>query len=483
MQDVDKLFIGGDWVQPATDEVIEVISPHTEAPIARVAAAGAEDLDRAVAAARAAFDEGPWPRLDPAERIEVIRQLAKVYGERRSEMADILTAELGAPTSFANRAQVGLPWNNMNALADVATTYPWQESRPGVFGQDIMLRKEPVGVVAAVIPWNMPQFLIVTKLVPALLAGCTVVVKPAPESPLDALLLAEMLEQVGLPRGVVSIVPAGREGGAHLVANPGVDKVSFTGSTASGRQVALACAANLTKVSLELGGKSAAIALEDADPLAVATAVRLSAMGMTGQICNALTRVIVPAKRAEEFSEALGAVVSALVIGDPTDPATEIGPLVAKRQQDRVRGYIEEGVREGARVVVGGAGMPDGVDRGWYVRPTVFTGVDNNMKIAREEIFGPVLSVIGYQDEAEALRIANDSEYGLAGSVFTNDVERGLDVAMRVRTGTFGINQGYSMDPVAPFGGVKASGYGRELGREGLDGFLDIKSISGATTT
>ena len=211
MQDVDKLFIGGDWVPPATDEVIEVISPHTEAPIARVAAAGAEDLDRAVAAARAAFDEGPWPRLDPAERIEVVRQLAKVYGERRSEMADILTAELGTPTSFANRAQVGLPWNNMTALADVATTYPWQESRPGVFGQDIMLRKEPVGVVAAVIPWNMPQFLIVTKLVPALLAGCTVVVKPAPESPLDALLLAEMLEQIGLPSGVVSIVPAGRE--------------------------------------------------------------------------------------------------------------------------------------------------------------------------------------------------------------------------------------------------------------------------------
>ena len=426
---------------------------------------------------------GPWPRLDPAERIEVVRQLAKIYGERRSEMADVLTAELGAPTSFANRAQVGLPLNNMSALADIATAYQWQESRPGVFGQDVIVRKEPVGVVAAIIPWNMPQFLIVTKLIPALLAGCTVVVKPAPEAPLDALLLAEMLEQVGLPPGVVSILPAGREAGAHLVSNPGVDKVSFTGSTAAGRQVALACAANLTKVSLELGGKSAAIALDDSDPVAVATGVRISAMGMSGQICNALTRVLVPAGRADEFGEALGAVVSALRIGDPTDPDTEIGPLVAQRQQERVRGYIEDGIREGARVVVGGAEMPDEVDRGWYVRPTVFADVDNTMKIAREEIFGPVLTVLAYQDEEEALRIANDSDYGLAGSVFTNDVEHGLDVATRVRSGTFGVNGGYAMDPAAPFGGVKGSGYGRELGREGLEGFLDIKSISVAATT
>ena len=269
-----------------------------------------------------------------------------------------------------------------------------------MFGSDVIVRKEPVGVVAAIIPWNMPQFLIVTKLIPALLAGCTVVVKPAPEAPLDALLLAEMLEQVGLPPGVVSMLPAGREAGAHLVSNPGVDKVSFTGSTAAGRQVALACAANLTKVSLELGGKSAAIALDDSDPVAVATGVRISAMGMSGQICNALTRVLVPAGRADEFADALGAVVSALRIGDPTDPDTEIGPLVAQRQQDRVRGYIEDGIREGARVVVGGAEMPDEVDRGWYVRPTVFADVDNTMKIAREEIFGPVLTRASpYQDE------------------------------------------------------------------------------------
>ena len=483
MQKIEKLFIGGEWVEPATDEVIEVVSPHTEEPIARVAAAGDEDIDRAVASARAAFDDGPWPRLDPAERIEFVRQLAKIYGERREEMADVITAELGAPTSFTQRAQVALPWNNMNVLAGIAEAYPWQESRPGAFGADVIVRKEPVGVVAAIVPWNMPQFLIVAKLVPALLAGCTVVVKPAPESPLDALLLAEMLEQVGLPPGVVSVLPAGRDGGAHLVSNPAVDKVSFTGSTAAGRQVALACAANLTKVSLELGGKSAAIALEDADPNAVATAVRISGMGMAGQICNALTRVLVPARRADDFADALGDQMSALKVGDPSDPETQIGPLVAKRQQDRVRGYIDAGVNEGARLVVGGREMPEGIERGWYVRPTVFTDADNTMKIAREEIFGPVLTVVPYDGEEEAVRLANDSEYGLAGAVFTGDAEHGLEVATRVRAGTFGVNGGYAMDPAASFGGVKGSGYGRELGREGLESFLDIKSISITPTT
>ena len=478
MQHHDELFIGGEWVAPATDERIEVVAPHTEEGISDVAAAGPEDIDRAVAAARAAFDEGPWPRLEPAERVDIVRQLAKLYGERRDEMADVITAELGAPTSFTHRAQVALPWNNMNVLAGIAEAYPWQESRAGAFGADVIVRKEPVGVVAAIVPWNMPQFLIVAKLIPALLTGCTVVVKPAPEAPLDALLLAEMLDEVSLPPGVVSILPAGRDAGAHLVGNPALDKVSFTGSTAAGRHVALACAANLTKVGLELGGKSAAIALDDADPATVASAVRISGMGMAGQICNALTRVLVPQPRADEFADALGEQIAALKGGDPTDPETQIGPLVAKRQQDRVRGYIDAGVAEGARLVVGGTEMPEGIERGWYVRPTVFTDVDNAMKIAREEIFGPVLVVIPYDGEDEAVRLANDSEYGLAGAVFTSDSEHGLDVAARVRTGTFGVNGGYAMDPAASFGGVKGSGYGRELGREGLESFLDIKSIT-----
>jgi acyl-CoA reductase-like NAD-dependent aldehyde dehydrogenase len=478
MEERRQLFIGGEWCEPAGDGAIDVVSPHTEDTVARVASAGPEEVDRAVGAARAAFDDGPWPRLDPAERVDAVRRLAKLYGERRSEMADIITTEIGAPTSFSSRAQASLPWMLMTALADVAAAYSWQEARPGVYGQDIILRKEPVGVVAAIVPWNMPQFLIATKLVPALLAGCPVVVKPAPESPLDALLLAEWIEQIGLPPGVVSVLPGGRELGEQLVSHPGIDKVSFTGSTAAGRQVAAACGAGLKRVSLELGGKSAAILLDDADPSSAAASIKTSSLCMSGQICNALTRVLVPAARSAEFVDALAAAMEAMPVGDPSDPATEVGPLVARRQQERVRGYIEDGQRAGARLVLGGPELPAGIDRGWYVRPTLFADVDNGMRIAREEIFGPVLSVIPYDDDADAVRIANDSDYGLAGSVFTADIERGLGVAARVRTGTFGVNQGYSMDPAAPFGGVKASGMGRELGREGLETFLDIKSIA-----
>ncbi|MEX5712454.1 aldehyde dehydrogenase [Parafrankia sp. FMc6] len=478
MRDRQQLFIGGAWVAPSTDRSIEVISPHTEEPVGRVAAAGTADVDQAVAAARRAFDEGEWPRTDPAERVEAVRRLITLYGRRRDELAELITAELGAPISFARRAQVALPGKTMSALADIAAGYPWQENRPGVYGQDIILRKEPVGVVVAVVPWNMPQFLTVTKVVPALLAGCTVVLKPAPESSLDALFFADLLDQVGLPPGVVNVIPADREVSAYLVAHPGIDKVSFTGSTAAGRQVAAACVPNLTKVSLELGGKSAAIALDDADPATVAQAVRYSGMGMAGQICNSLTRVLVPTSRINDYAEALAATLSVIRIGDPADPATEMGPLVARRQQEQVRQYIDSGIRQGARLVAGGTDLPASVERGWYVRPTVFSDVDNSMTIAREEIFGPVIAVIPYHDEEDAIRIANDSDYGLAGSVFTADTQRGLRIAGRVRAGTFGVNQGYSMDPAAPFGGVKASGYGRELGREGLEGYLDVKSIS-----
>ena len=435
-------------------------------------------MDTAVDSARTAFDTGPWPRLEPAERIAAVRGLAKAYGERRPEMAEIISSEIGAPISFAKRAQVALPWTMMSAFCDLAESYPWRETRPGMYGADIHIRREPVGVVAAIVPWNMPQFLTVTKLIPALLAGCTVVLKPAPESPLNALLLAEMIADAGLPQGVVSVLPGDNTVGEYLVNHPGVDKVSFTGSTAAGKAVAAACATNLRRVSLELGGKSAAIVLSDADPGAVATGVRSASLSNSGQICNALTRVLVPSGRADEFTDALAAEMSSLVVGDPTDPATQVGPLVAQRQQYRVRGYIETGLAEGARIVVGGAEMPDGLDRGWYVRPTLFDHADNTMRIAREEIFGPVLTVIPYTDEEEAVAIANDSDYGLAGSVFTADTDRGVAVADRIRTGTFGVNQGYTMDPFAPFGGVKASGYGRELGREGIDGYTDTKSIA-----
>jgi acyl-CoA reductase-like NAD-dependent aldehyde dehydrogenase len=477
MDQIRGVGIAGRTVQ-AHGEVFHVVSPHTEESIAEVAAATPADVEAAVNAARAAFDSGPWGRSEPLDRITAIRRLADVYDQRRAEMAETISAEIGAPITFAQRAQVGLPAMLMRAFCALAQRHQWRETRTGFFGTDVHVHKEPVGVVAAIVPWNMPQFLIVTKLVPALLAGCTVVLKPAAESPLDALLLAEMIDGIDLPSGVVSVLPGDGTIGELLVGHRGVDKVSFTGSTAAGRAVAAACAPNLTKVSLELGGKSAAVVLDDATPEAVAAGVRSASLSNSGQICNALTRVLVPERRHDEYVDALASEMTAIRVGDPSDPDTQLGPLVSQRQQHRVRGYIQTGQHEGAQLVIGGSDMPAGLERGWYVQPTLFAAADNTMRIAREEIFGPVITVIPYREEDDAVAIANNSDYGLAGSVWTADTDRGLTIAARIRTGTVGVNQGYSMDPFAPFGGVKASGYGRELGPEGLDSYLDAKSIA-----
>ena len=474
--DRDALFIGTAWAKPATDAVLEVVSPHSEEVVARVPEGSTADIDAAVAAARKAFDEGPWPRMSPAERIEVVQNLSGLYAARLGEMAEVITTEMGSPISFSNLAQAPAPWMQIEAFLGIAREFPWESTRPGALGSDVMVRHEPIGVVAAIPPWNVPQFTVLSKLVPALLAGCTVVVKPAPESPLDGYLLAEMLAEAGVPEGVVSIVAAGREVGEHLVSHPGVDKVAFTGSTAAGRRIGAICGEHLKRCSLELGGKSAAIVLDDADLDATLEGLKFLGVMNSGQACVAQTRVLVSRERHDSFAASLAEMIAGMKVGDPMDPATEIGPMVAQRQQERVEKYIALGQEEGAQLLTGGLGMPDGLERGWYVRPTVFAGVDNRMRIAQEEIFGPVLSVIAYDDVADAVRIANDSEYGLAGTVWTADAEAGADVARQVRTGTIGVNT-YTMDFAAPFGGYKASGVGREFGPEGLAQYTEAKAV------
>ena len=472
----DRLFLGGRWQEPSTDRRLAVISPHTEEQIGGTPEAGLDDVDRAVTAARTAFDEGPWPRMSVEDRMARIDKLAALYAAHTDEMADLITAEMGSPRSFSRLGQALGALAQMHLNLATARDYPWVERRPGLFG-DVQIRRAPVGVVGAIVPWNVPQFLIMPKMIPALLAGCTVVVKPAPETPIDAMWLAEMLEEVDLPEGVVSIVPGGRETGESLIRHPGVDKISFTGSSATGRHIAAVCGEQLKRVSLELGGKSAAIVLDDADIGRTVGQLKMASLMNNGQACVAQTRILVSERRHDELVDALADMMSGLTVGDPADEATDIGPLVAQRQQQRVQGYIQSGLDEGARMVVGGSDAPH--ERGWYVRPTLFTDATNDMRIAREEIFGPVLTVLTYSDEADAVRIANDTDYGLAGSVWTADIARGLDIAAQIRTGTYGINM-YTLDTTMPFGGFKHSGIGREFGAEGLSEYVELQTTISA---
>ncbi|KUI03593.1 aldehyde dehydrogenase [Mycolicibacterium acapulense] len=472
----ERLFIGGRWEAPATGQRIAVISPHTEERIGETPEATAGDVDRAVQAARKAFDAGPWPRMTVDERMEKVEKLATVYAAHTDEMADLITAEMGSPRSFSRLGQATGALAQMHLTLATAKEFPWIERRRGLFG-DVQIRRAPVGVVGAIVPWNVPQFLIMPKMIPALIAGCAVVVKPAPETPIDALWLAEMLEEVDLPEGVVSILPGGRDTGEHLVRHPGVDKVSFTGSSATGRHIAAVCGEQLKRVSLELGGKSAAIILDDADIDRTVEHLKTASLMNNGQACVAQTRILVSERRHDDVVDALSAMMSGLQVGDPADDATDIGPLVAQRQQQRVQGYIDAGLTEGARMVLGGTDSPR--EHGWYVQPTLFTDATNEMRIAREEIFGPVLTVLTYSDERDAIRIANDSDYGLAGSVWTADIAHGLEIAAQIRTGTYGINM-YTLDTTMPFGGFKQSGIGREFGAEGLSEYVELQTTISA---
>ncbi|WP_370588714.1 aldehyde dehydrogenase [Pseudonocardia sp. C8] len=468
------LFIGGRWVAPQSGETLTVTSPYTAQPIATVPAASTGDMDAAVAAARRAFDGGDWSGTSLDDRMTVLRRLSDLLGERRDEIASVVTDEMGCPITLSRSMQAAGPKVVLDTFLELAPDYPWVSPREAATGRSVVYR-EPVGVVAAIVPWNAPLLISTIKLAPALLAGCTVVLKPAPETPLDAYLLAELLAEAGLPDGVVNVVPADREVSEYLVTHPGVDKVAFTGSTAAGRRIAALCGHDLKRVTLELGGKSAAVLLDDADVASAAESLRVGSFRNSGQVCSLKTRIVVPRSRESEFLEAFGAVVASMPVGDPADPETEIGPLVSARQRDRVEGYIAAGRDQGARVVLGG-GRPDGPGDGWFVEPTVFAGVERSMTIAQEEIFGPVVSVLAYDDVEDAVAIANDSEYGLNGAVFTGDPERGLAVARRIRTGTVEIN-GSPVGFHAPIGGFKASGIGREAGPEGFDAYVEIKSV------
>ena len=477
--DSDELFIGGEWSEPHGSERITVTAASTEEHVGSVPEGTNADIDAAVKAARAAFDDpsgwASWPAEDRAHALE---RLAGALESRSEEAAHRVSLQNGMPISIALATEAVFPAVLARYYAGMIRQATLEEDRPGLLGGTIHVVSKPVGVVGAIVPWNYPQCLTMFKLAPLLAAGCTVVMKPSPETVLDSLLLADAIIEAELPAGVINIVPGGRELGAYLVEHAGVDKIAFTGSTAAGRTIARRCGELLRPVTLELGGKSAAIVLDDADLSESAEALFGATLANNGQTCYLGTRVLAPRSRYDEVVEIFGGLASALAVGDSLDPATQIGPMVSARQRERVEGYIEKGRAEGARVVAGG-GRPEDQDRGWFVSPTVFADVENSHTIAREEIFGPVLAVIPYDGVDDAVAIANDSEFGLGGSVWTNDPERGQDVAMRVQTGSIGINH-FMLDPAAPFGGVKASGIGRELGPEGLMAYLQLQSIYNA---
>ncbi|WP_067533096.1 aldehyde dehydrogenase [Nocardia crassostreae] len=467
-----SLFIGGRWTAPASTETLAVVSPATLETVGSVPVVTRADVDAAVAAARQAFDHGPWPTTPPEERAELLARVSQLVDQKAGNLTAALSAEMGAPALAATTLNYVPAKATLDFFTGLGKSFPWTETRTGMFGTTRVSR-EPVGVVAAVIAWNVPIFLAVNKLAPALLAGCTVVLKPAPLTPLAANLLADIFAEADLPEGVLSVLPADAEVSEYLVSHPAVDKVTFTGSTAVGRKIAALAGSQLKRCSLELGGKSAAILLPDMD---IADMPKLAFAGLmnSGQACVAQTRILAPRSRYDEILEALTESTKAFPLGLPTDPAAQLGPLISATQRERVEGYIAKGKSEGARLVQGGnrpADLP-----GYYVEPTVFADVANTMTIAREEIFGPVLSVLPYDTEAEAISIANDSDYGLAGSAWTTDIEHGAEVAARIRTGTYAINW-YAFDPCAPFGGYKTSGIGRENGPEGLDAYCEQKSL------
>lgn len=476
MIDRSELFIGGQWVTPQGTETIGVHSATTEERIGSFPEASPADVDAAVLSARQALGVPEWSGITQDERSALMHRFADVLEAGKDQRARTVTMQNGMPISIANFAEGNGVVALLRYYADLTKTIELEERRPRADGTGTtVVQRTPVGVVAAIAPWNFPAVLSMFKLAPILASGSTVVFKPSPETTLDSFLLAEAAMEAGLPAGVINVVPGGAETGKYLVSHPEVDKVAFTGSTRAGQQIGKACGGLLRPVTLELGGKSAGIILDDAPVAETVAGLATASLLNTGQTCYMSTRILAPQSRYTEFVEAITAMASSLSVGDPLDPNTFVGPLVSNAQRDRVLSYIERGKSQGATLTTGG-GTPKNINTGWFVEPTVFSNVENTSTIAREEIFGPVLSVIPYTSQEDAIALANDSAYGLGGTVWTADQDRGLDVARKISTGSFGINR-YDLDWGAPFGGVKNSGLGRELGPEGLQHYYTLKSI------
>ncbi|HTN60795.1 MAG TPA: aldehyde dehydrogenase [Devosia sp.] len=469
----DRIFVGGKWVEASSGRFIELVSPDTEEVVGRIAEANEADMDRAVAAARKAFDEGPWSTMPPAERGRLIVAMGEELLRREPELARAWTAQVGGLASFAPQMMGGGTFVFLET-AKLCDTFPFVERRQSPMVDTAIIAREPAGVVAAIAPWNAPYTIMAAKVVYALVAGCTVVMKPSPETPLEAYILAEAAEAAGIPAGVVNLVCGHREASDHLVCNPGIDKVTFTGSTGAGKRIASVCGSRIARCTLELGGKSAAI-IRDDFPIEVAAAILGNTITMmSGQVCAMLSRVIVPKARHDELAQAIKSVMETVKIGHSDAPDTQLGPLAMQRQLERVETYIEAG-RKTADLVTGG-GRPAHMNKGYFIEPTLFANVDNASVIAQEEIFGPVLSLIPCEDEEDAIRIANESNYGLNGAVLTNDADAAYRISRRMRTGAVGQN-GMKLVFDLPFGGFKQSGIGREGGPEGLMPYLETKTI------
>lgn len=473
LANLHKFYIGGKWIGPSTARLLDVVSPFTEETICQVAEASIEDVDRAVDAAHQAFENGPWPRMTPLERAKILESFAKILRSRSNDFATTWIETTGVIKSMAIQS-LEYSVTAIDRSIEQAASFPFIEKHPPENGGN-MLVHEPVGVVAAIAPWNAPLASMMTKIGPALVAGCTVIMKPAPQTPLEAYLIAECADEAGFPEGVLNLVVADRNASDHLVRHNHIDKVSFTGSVATGKRIASVCADRIARVTLELGGKSAAIVLDDYDLKIAAENLAEAITVLNGQNCAALTRVIISRDRHDEFVEHLVTAVEAITIGDPYDPETQIGPITMKSQLEKIEGYIAQGIAEGAILAVGGK-RPAHLKRGYYIEPTVFANVDNDMTIAQEEIFGPVLCVIPCDSEEDAIRIANDSPFGLGGAVYTNDTAKAYQVARQIKTGTVGQN-GMKASFAISFGGFKQSGVGREGGLKGLLPYLEPKTV------